>query len=218
MVGFRSGRLNLPPLEGSGRTTRAEQHPLKSALPSSGGKSLRLAIAVATSFGLGCLPVAPGTWGSAAGLVLVACTAVGVQTKPRFVALFAEVGLLIVVAAMGVWSSGCLVAAAPENPDPPYVAIDEISGQVIALIGSALLDAAIASHHGGLRANFILGVPLSWKYLIVGFLLFRLFDIWKPFPIRRAEFLRGGFGIMADDWIAGVYAAFVLWLVHALRV
>ena len=51
---------------------------------------------------------------------------------------------------------------------------------------------------------------LNWKYLLAGFLLFRLFDIWKPFPIRKLEKLRGGWGIMADDWLAGVYAAILL--------
>lgn len=212
-----SGRLNLLHRQGSSRTTRGEKYPLKSALPRSSGTQLQLAIAVATGFGLGCLPVAPGTWGSAIAVVLVACTAVGAQTEPRSVALFAEAALLVTVAAVGVWSSGCLVAAAPENPDPSYVVIDEISGQTIALIGSAFLDAVIAPHDSRLTADFIVGLPLSWKYLVLGFLLFRLFDIWKPFPIRQAESLRDGFGIMADDWIAGVYAALVLWLVHALR-
>jgi len=48
---------------------------------------------------------------------------------------------------------------------------------------------------------------LNWKYLLAGFVLFRVFDIWKPFPCRRLENLRGGWGIMADDWMAGVYAA-----------
>jgi phosphatidylglycerophosphatase A len=57
---------------------------------------------------------------------------------------------------------------------------------------------------------------LNWKYLVAGFILFRVFDIWKPFPARRAELLPGGLGIMADDWIAGAYAALGLWLIRAL--
>ena len=52
------------------------------------------------------------------------------------------------------------------------------------------------------------------KYLLAGFILFRVFDIWKPFPARQAEALHGGLGIMADDWVAGFYAALVLWLLR----
>jgi phosphatidylglycerophosphatase A len=51
---------------------------------------------------------------------------------------------------------------------------------------------------------------VNWKYLLLGFILFRVFDIWKPFPVRRLEKLPGGWGVMADDWMAGVYAAILL--------
>jgi phosphatidylglycerophosphatase A len=51
---------------------------------------------------------------------------------------------------------------------------------------------------------------VNWKYLLFGFVFFRIFDIWKPFPLRRLENLPGGWGIMADDWMAGVYAAILL--------
>src|SRR5258708_13435083 len=51
---------------------------------------------------------------------------------------------------------------------------------------------------------------VNWKYLLLGFILFRVFDIWKPLPIRRLEKLPGGWGIMADDWMAGIYAAILL--------
>jgi phosphatidylglycerophosphatase A len=51
---------------------------------------------------------------------------------------------------------------------------------------------------------------VNWKYLLLGFILFRVFDIWKPWPIRRLEKLPGGWGIMADDWMAGIYAAILL--------
>ena len=59
-------------------------------------------------------------------------------------------------------------------------------------------------------------ISLNWKYLLLGFILFRVFDIWKPFPARQAESLPGGWGIMADDWIAGIYAALGLWIARAL--
>jgi phosphatidylglycerophosphatase A len=64
---------------------------------------------------------------------------------------------------------------------------------------------------GDLAATLGSGL-LNWKYLLTGFILFRVFDIWKPFPARQAESLPSGWGIMADDWIAGVFAALVLWL------
>ena len=75
--------------------------------------------------------------------------------------------------------------------------IDEVSGQMITYL---------------LRPS----LPLNWKYLLLGFILFRVFDIWKPFPARQAESLPGGLGIMADDWIAGIYAALGLWIARAL--
>ena len=75
----------------------------------------------------------------------------------------------------------------PRRKDPQFVVIDEVSGQILAY------RVAIA--------------PLNWKYLLLGFILFRVFDIWKPFPARQAESLPGGWGIMADDWVAGFYAA-----------
>jgi phosphatidylglycerophosphatase A len=56
----------------------------------------------------------------------------------------------------------------------------------------------------------------GWKYLLAGFILFRVFDIWKPWPVRQAEKLPGGWGIMADDWVAGVYAALGLSLLRWL--
>ena len=76
--------------------------------------------------------------------------------------------------------------------DPGFVVIDEVAGQMIALIG----------------------VPVHWKYLLAGFILFRSFDIVKPFPLRRLEALPGGTGIMMDDVGAGLYALVLLqiWL------
>jgi phosphatidylglycerophosphatase A len=64
--------------------------------------------------------------------------------------------------------------------------------------------------------GFFGGFALNWKYLLLGFILFRSFDIWKPFPVRQAESLPGGWGIMADDWLAAIYAAAGLWVARAL--
>src|SRR6201987_2193416 len=101
---------------------------------------------------------------------------------------------MAVIAALGGWKA--TTAAGFRNvSDPQRVVIDEVSGQHMAYL------LALA--------------PLNWKYLLLGFILFRVFDIWKPFPARQAESLPGGWGIMADDWVAGIYAAIGLWLARA---
>ncbi|HVZ81174.1 MAG TPA: phosphatidylglycerophosphatase A [bacterium] len=75
-----------------------------------------------------------------------------------------------------------------KDPDPSSAVIDEVLGMGIAM----------------------LAIPKAWPYVVMAFILFRLFDIWKPFPIRRLEKLPGGWGIMADDLMAGLYAR--LWV------
>ncbi len=197
----------------------------------------RFALFIATAGGLGYLPKAPGTWGSLAGVLLVLLPFwvlllvtsptselrhlfLGANVGSKFLSLnsFLQVSFAIVVAALGVWSAG----RASEFwgvKDPGRVVIDEVSGQHLTyLIGCPLLFA-----HHGLDADWI-GVPfglvapdsaLNWKYLLLGFILFRVFDIWKPFPARQAEALPGGWGIMADDWVAGIYAGIGLWIARA---
>lgn len=120
--------------------------------------------------------------------------------------------LVLFLAFVGVWSAG-KTAAFSGITDPQFVVIDEVAGQHITLI-LPLIPVAMPhlTEHMDFSAYAIYSALslLNWKYLLAGFLLFRLFDIWKPFPIRSLEKLRGGWGIMADDWLAGVYAAVVL--------
>ena len=99
---------------------------------------------------------------------------------------------------LGVCRRSLVTAKYRGMKDPQFVVIDEVSGQMIAYFGLACTAFA------------------NWKYLLLGFILFRVFDIWKPFPARQAESLPGGLGIMADDWIAGIYAALGLWIARAL--
>ena len=153
----------------------------------------RLALAIATGLGLGYLPKFPGTWGSLLGVLL----AWAAGTQQAFAAVMA--GLAIIISLAGIWAAG-RVAAHLHTHDPQIVVVDEVSGQLIACLG--LVTAATPAH--------------DWKYLLAGFILFRVFDIWKPFPARRAEALPGGLGIMADDWIAGLYAALALGLARQL--
>jgi phosphatidylglycerophosphatase A len=200
----------------------------------------RIALFIATAGGLGYIPVAPGTWGSAAGLVLsvvpmwaFALVSVGIAAAQHgdasyFVWLvftnhpdpvfWAQVALAIVIAALGLWSAN-RAAAFWKQGDPQRVVIDEVSGQHLALLLGCIVPlwwkASQPSSTSYLLGAVSLDSPLNWKYLLLGFILFRTFDIWKPFPARQAESLPGGWGIMADDWVAGVYAAIGLWLARA---
>lgn len=194
----------------------------------------RFAFAIATVFGTGYLKPAPGTWGSLAGLIIAAFShpftwflLVGSGMRVGFGAdaplLSGSLGTLLllvpsivvwlILAYLGVRSSG-EVAQFVGVKDPQFVVIDEVSGVHLALIlGLAPLNAPAMLFNPSDANAFALYTGMSllnWKYLLVGFLLFRLFDITKPFPCRRLEKLPGGWGVMADDWMAGVYAAICL--------
>jgi phosphatidylglycerophosphatase A len=147
-------------------------------------KSDKLALLLASGFGCGYVPWAPGTAGAAAALlpawVLERYTTCGKWSLAL---------LALLAAPLAVWSSQ-VAAARLGRKDPGFVVIDEVLGQWVALLGANL------------------GHPVSW---LAAFGLFRLFDIWKPPPCRRLERLAGGWGIVADDVAAGCYAALVLW-------
>jgi phosphatidylglycerophosphatase A len=143
-----------------------------------------VALAVATAGGAGYVPFAPGTWGSAVGLVAFLLT--------RHWPLAWQLGLVGLVSIVGVWACG-EAARHFRREDPGQAVIDEVAGQWLTCVGTAAVTGYLA--------------PL------VGFGLFRAFDIAKPWPIRRFESLHGGFGIMADDLAAGVFANIVLQLV-----
>ena len=199
----------------------------------------RLALFIATACGLGYIPVAPGTFGSIAGLLLALAPwwifwrisvpliaawrgngsfffIVNIRHVDPF--LWAQIALAVLTAAFGVWSAS-RAAHYWQQGDPQRVVIDEVSGQHLTL----LLGCAIPIWwkpfqflpEGEMLGQISIRSVLNWKYLLLGFILFRVFDIWKPFPARQAESLPGGWGIMADDWVAGVYAAIGLWLARA---
>lgn len=187
----------------------------------------RLALLIATACGLGYIPVAPGTFGSLAGIVVALLPyqilwALGKTGVQSFVfggfsvdpLLVAQIVGAAAIALIGVAASS-LSAKHWQTKDPQRVVIDEVSGQHLALVlGTAL--PIWGTHAPQSWAPTALGFityqsVLSWKYLLLGFILFRGFDIWKPFPARQLESLRGGWGIMADDWMAGIYAGLCLW-------
>jgi phosphatidylglycerophosphatase A len=120
--------------------------------------------------------------------------------------------LVFFLSFVGVWSAGKAATFAGVH-DPQHVVIDEVAGQHITLILPLVPIAVpnLAAHMDfSTYAIFSALSMLNWKYLLAGFLLFRFFDIWKPYPIRNLEKWHGGWGIMADDWLAGVYAAILL--------
>lgn len=144
----------------------------------------RLAWVFATWFGCGFFPVAPGTIGSlAAVLIAWALTHAGFG-RLHFLIL----ALLLLYPAI---RAAGIVAIAAGQKDPQIVVIDEVLGQWLTLTGA---------------------LCFGWLTFILAFALFRLFDIWKPPPIRRIERIPGGAGIVLDDMMAGVYAALVLFL------
>lgn len=190
----------------------------------------RLSICLATSFGLGYIPVAPGTFGSLAGVILAlipfqllnAMGAAGIQSFAigRIAVdplLLAQIVVAVCVALLGVLVS-TRSARYWQRKDPQRVVIDEVSGQHLALLLGSVLPVwwrPEASSWAPRALGFItFESALRWKYLLLGFILFRVFDIWKPFPARQAESLPAGWGIMADDWIAGIYAGLCLWAVR----
>jgi phosphatidylglycerophosphatase A len=191
----------------------------------------RFTLFVATVCGLGYIPVAPGTFGSLAGLalalsvyqVLAALSVEDFQViyTPRMQVdplLVMQCVIAVVLAAIGVWTAG-RASRYWQQKDPQRVVIDEVSGQHLTLVlGSALpVWWRTTNSWAPPQPGFITyQSALGWKYLVLGFVLFRVFDIWKPFPARQAESLPRGWGIMADDWVAGVYAALGVWLARAI--
>jgi phosphatidylglycerophosphatase A len=147
--------------------------------------SNRAALLVATWFGCGYSPKAPGTAGSAAALVIAILLAGYAGWKAWYFAVLA-----VLILAPSIWAAS-VTAQISGKKDPGIVVVDEVIGQWFALAGA---------------------VSLNWKSYLFAFVLFRLFDIWKPPPVRQLEALPGGIGIIADDVLAGIYAALVLFL------
>ena len=144
------------------------------------------AIWIATAGGAGYFPIAPGTAGSLVGVAVVVALGRLPLHDSASIAVLAAASLVLFAA--GVWAAG----EAEEffgRTDPGQVVMDEVVGQML---------------------TFLLIPHATWKWLLGGFLLFRAFDIVKPFPARQAERIPRGWGIMIDDVIAGGYGLAVL--------
>jgi phosphatidylglycerophosphatase A len=140
---------------------------------------------IATFFGIGYLHPGSGTWAAA---ITVALWWAGARLLETGWVLPTAIAISLAVTLIGI-PPATVVARESGADDPGFVVIDEVAGQMIALIG----------------------VPLHWKYLLASLILFRVFDIVKPLPLRRLEKLPGGIGIMMDDVGAGIYALVLLW-------
>ena len=146
-----------------------------------------LALAIAT-FGVGFLPLIPGTFGSllSVGIFLLFTQVLAGSSLIAVVLLF-----ILAVTFAGIWAASRTEELSGRK-DPGKVVVDEVAGQMIALLPVALFSLQ----------------PLT-RGVIVSFILFRLFDMFKPYPAGRFERLKGGYGIMCDDLVAGAYAAVI---------
>jgi phosphatidylglycerophosphatase A len=149
------------------------------------------ALLIATWFGCGYVPVAPGTAGSLAAMLIAILL---------HVEYGAGRGMLVLLAAIllvpGIWSAG-VTAKRAQLEDPRFVVVDEVIGQWVTLAGASVGN---------------------WKSWLAAFVLFRILDVWKPPPVRQLERLPGGFGIVADDVMAGLYGALAIFVLERLQV
>jgi phosphatidylglycerophosphatase A len=161
-----------------------------------------------TTCGVGYLPLAPGTWGSMVGVAIYAFVSwfetsaaahAGATGERLEHALAFHWALNSIVLAgyclLGIWASNRSIPLLG-NADPSEAVVDEVMGQLVTFC--------------------FIPFGLSWPFILAGFFLFRLFDIWKPYPVRDLEILPGGIGICADDIVAGVYAGICLAIGYAV--
>lgn len=168
-----------------------------------------VALAIATC-GVGYLPLAPGTWGSLVGIgcyLLLRYAVIQLPTVPLRnlginpdgfqIFLFQFILLVVVVAisVVGTWAA-TRVERLSHRKDPGIIVIDEVAGQMLTF--------------------FIVLDFLAPRWILLGFVLFRFFDIVKPYPARKFEAMPGGLGVIGDDLIAGLYATWVLAAVMAI--
>jgi phosphatidylglycerophosphatase A len=146
--------------------------------------------AIGTFFGAGLLKPGPGTYGSISAVLLWYATAHILHPAPTALAIGTAIAAVIAT-LIGI-PAATIIARESGREDPGHVVIDEVAGQLIALIA----------------------IPADWRHAALSLLLFRAFDILKPPPIRQFERLPAGTGIMLDDVVAGLFALAVAQLAH----
>jgi phosphatidylglycerophosphatase A len=159
-----------------------------------------------TTFGVGYIPGAPGTYGSliavgfyallASNFAAFRYSAAPTSSEPAVAAIHAIILVaLLAFMLLGIWAASRTVELLG-NSDASETVVDEVMGQLVVFL--------------------FIPFTSSWHLIGAGFLLFRLFDIWKPYPIDDLQALPGGIGICADDLLAGVYAGVCLSIIHAI--
>jgi phosphatidylglycerophosphatase A len=149
----------------------------------------RLCMAYASGLYIGCIPGVPGTYGSLAATLLY----FGVYHFCGRIVPALHLSAVCLISLAGVLASAA-ISRRTGLEDPSFIVIDEVAGQLLTF----------------------LFLPVNSLNLILGFFAFRLFDIWKPFPIRNLESLENGVGVMADDLLAGVYANVLLQILNLI--
>lgn len=159
-----------------------------------------------TTFGVGYLPLAPGTWGSMVGVgIYILFGFIEAKVTTGFLGLneaqltgwnhvFNAV-IFLLFCLLGIWAAGHSTKLF-KHKDPSQAVVDEVIGQLLTFL--------------------FIPFTFSWKMILAGFLLFRLFDIWKPYPIDSLQNLPTGIGVCADDILAGVYAGVILYIIYAV--
>ena len=162
-----------------------------------------------TTWGVGYLPLMPGTFGSMVGVAIyVGVVWFDVLAGVRFMAGYTPEQinalvwasnsiLLVILIIVGIWASDRTISILG-NSDPSQAVVDEVMGQLVTLL--------------------FIPQGAGWIYVLAGFGLFRLFDIWKPYPIDSLQDLPGGVGVCADDLVAGVYAGMCLSIAYAVTI
>ncbi len=159
-----------------------------------------------TTLGVGYLPLMPGTFGSMVGIGVYAFLANAFRsyrfsaelTAPEIFVAWIHAAILIaflLFCLLGIWAAGRSVKLLG-NTDAPQAVVDEVIGQLIVFL--------------------FIPFTSSWLLIGAGFGLFRLFDVWKPYPIDYLQHLPGGIGVCADDILAGVYAGVCLSIIYAV--
>ena len=155
----------------------------------------RMALTIATWFGCGYFPWGPGTVGSMAAILISALRHTYlfspslVSLTPGSDRIFLAVAV-VVLTGPAIWAA-TRTAALVGREDPGLVVVDEVLGQWVTLLGATVFN---------------------WKSWVAALVLFRLFDIWKPWPVRTLERLPAGVGIVCDDLAAGIYGALILYI------
>ncbi len=158
--------------------------------------------------GVGFIPLAPGTWGSAVG-VLIYLLFARIETGSSFYFLSEgwrneqitawihvfNLTVFLLFCLIGIWASGRATLVF-QDKDPQKVVVDEVIGQLIVFL--------------------FVPFDISWKLVFAGFFFFRLFDIWKPYPIDSLQNLPAGIGVCADDIVAGIYGGICLSALYAI--